>query len=579
MANILKQPKHNDASSYNGFDMSKYLKFSSSVGQLLPVYYDILNPGDKITAKSTLKTRTMVLDAAAMVQIEEHIDWFFVPMEQLYHMFTEFYYGIQDFKSNFVTSTPSGYYPRITFEDIINFLSGTGLNGTNTNNYFYGNKSVPDNLRLMDLLGLPIGKICDSLYTGNNPVSYSFAPILFQAYQKIYYDYYRLEDRESNEVRAYNVDRFYDVGNISYNTNSGLYPYLFQLHFAPWKKDFYTNNFVSPIFSQYDNASAINNTWTNLQQLNNWLGGLNMFDLTNPSGTSQGAGTNQTTTSVGIDNTSLNLSNQNSSLFNTANIRGMFAVDKLLEITRRAGKHYDKQTLAHFGVDVPEGISGQVFALHSSQSEINIGDVIATATSAAGDASSSLGQVGGKGYGLGVDNGFKFDAPCHGVLMAIYYARPVADYYPSGVDKLNTLVNSFDWFKPEFDNLGMQPLFAAQTNFSNDLDLNSNSSIVGWQYRYNELKNKPNTIHGALAFDPQLKVWTTGKNPSGRMLVNYLIDPTFLNTIMAVNYTSSFDDSADATPANVFAVDPLIHQIYFDVRKASKMSTYSLPSL
>lgn len=579
MANILKQPTHNDASSYNGFDMSKYLKFSSSVGQLLPVYYDVLNPGDKITAQSTIKTRTMVLDAAAMVQIEEHIDWFFVPMEQLYHMFTEFYYGIQDFKTNFITSTPSGYYPRIFYSDLVDYIVAEGQSGNNSNSYFTGNKLVPDSLRLMDLLGIPISKITDSAYTANSPVVYSIAPILFQAYQKIYYDYYRLEDREANEVRAYNVDRFYNTGNIPYSSNSSLYPYMFRLHYCPWKKDFYTNNFISPIFSQYDNASAINATWTNLQMVNNWLGGLNMFDLTNPSGTSQGQGTQQVTTSVGIDNSSLNLSNNNSAILNTANIRGMFAVDKLLEITRRAGKHYDKQTLAHFGVDVPEGISGTVFALHSSQSEINIGDVIATATSSAGNATSALGQVGGKGYGVGIDNGFRFEAPAHGVLMAIYYARPIADYYPVGMDKLNTLVNSYDWFKPEFDNLGMQPLFAAQCNFSQDLQNNTNAFIYGWQYRYSELKNKPNTVHGALAFDPQLKVWTTGKNPNGRQLVNYLIDPTFLDTIMSVGYTSTFDDSTESTPQHVFAVDPLIHQIYFDVRKASKMSTYSLPSL
>ena len=36
-----------------------------------------------------------------------------------------------------------------------------------------------------------------------------------------------------------------------------------------------------------------------------------------------------------------------------ANIRAMFANEKLWSITGRAKKHYDDQTLAHFGFEVP----------------------------------------------------------------------------------------------------------------------------------------------------------------------------------------------------------------------------------
>lgn len=562
MTNILKNPSFSAANGYNGFDMSKYLKFSSSVGHILPVYYDILQPGDKITAKSTLKTRTMVLDSAAMVQIEEHLDWFFVPMEQLYHFFNEFYYGVQDFRTDFVANASplSQYYPYFKYADLISFLQN---NSGNNSTYF---SNISDNceiLRLLDLLGFPVEKIHSSLYHGSSPVNYSLIPVLLQAYQKIYFDYYRLDDRESNDPVAYNVDSY--LGGVITPDN----PY-FTLRYIPWKKDFYTNNFISPIFTDEANASSLG---IQTNQVNNWLGGIIGFTTNNDYGN---VSTNlRPATSVAISNQDMS---SGTAMINAANIRSMFAVDKLLEITRRAGKHYDKQTLAHFGVDVPTGISGEVFALHSSQSEINIGDVIATGNGSVGNASSVLGQVGGKGFGLGVDNGFQFEAPSHGVLMCVYYGRPIVDYLPSGVDSLNIKVNSYDWFKPEFDNLGMQPLFAAQTNFSEDSQNNSNTSIVGWQYRYNEYKNKPNTVNGALAHDPNFQIWTTSKRPAGNNLVNYLVDPSFLNNIMSVNYAPSYDESVDQL-YTIWQTDPLLHQIYFDVKKASKMSTYGLPSL
>lgn len=564
MPNILKNPSFSAANGYNGFDMSKYLKFSSSVGHILPVYYDLLQPGDKITAKSTLKTRTMVLDSAAMVQIEEHLDWFFVPMEQLYHFFNEFYYGVQDFRTNFITN-PSQfgqYYPYFKYDDLVNTFTFR-QSGPVASRYFSSISANCESFRLLDLLGFPVEKIHASLHNGSSTVNYSLIPVLLQAYQKIYYDYYRLDDREQNHSQAYNVD------SIKGQYFNSIFDML-DLHYIPWKKDFYTNNFISPIFTDEANASSLG---IQTNQVNNWLGGIIGFDTSNIAGN---LSTNlQPATSVAITNQDMQ---DGTAMINAANIRSMFAVDKLLEITRRAGKHYDKQTLAHFGVDVPTGISGEVFALHSSQSEINIGDVIATGNGSVGNASSVLGQVGGKGFGLGVDNGFQFDAPSHGVLMCVYYARPIVDYLPSGVDAFNIKVNSYDWFKPEYDNLGMQPLFAAQTDFSEDSSNNVNTYIVGWQYRYNEYKNKPNTVNGALAHDPNFKIWTTSKKPAGNNLVNYLVDPSFLNNIMSVNYNPTYDESVDQL-YTVWQTDPLLHQIYFDVKKASKMSTYGLPSL
>ena len=104
MSSLLSNPSHRAKIGYNGFDMSNYLKFSSSVGQLLPVYYDILSPDDKVSLQAQIKTRTMELESAAMCQLNEYLEWFFVPMNQLSHAFGSILYNISDLDSSFWTS-------------------------------------------------------------------------------------------------------------------------------------------------------------------------------------------------------------------------------------------------------------------------------------------------------------------------------------------------------------------------------------------------------------------------------------------------------------------------------------------
>ena len=44
----LDNPQYQANNNYHAHDMSMTRKFSSSVGQLLPVYHDFLYPGDKV---------------------------------------------------------------------------------------------------------------------------------------------------------------------------------------------------------------------------------------------------------------------------------------------------------------------------------------------------------------------------------------------------------------------------------------------------------------------------------------------------------------------------------------------------
>lgn len=634
MANLLQNPQHVARIGYDGFDMSQLLKFSSSSAELLPVYYDLLQPGDKVSMHTIMKTRTQPLETAAMTHITERIEWFFVPLEQIYKPFGSWYYGIQDLHSSLFYSKSADeyavapiskefpYIPSRSLQTIWNSgrAGGSALrNGT----WFDGDAEA---WRLIDCF-LPFSATASrqerarsftfpsngngqsfnkpvemspselAEYTknpGNIAISYGVNPMFFAAYQKIYYDYYRLSDREVNNATAYNLDNFYDTGIV----DESILADLFKLRYRAWKRDFFTNTQISPLFGETALAALNQNSIT---AVNQWLTGLQSINTSNQNG---------------VDNTTepTQVMIPSSATLSPANIRTAFAVEKLLEITRRAGKHYDAQTLAHFGVDVPTGISGEVKFIGREESVIQIADVVSTADTASSDTGAALGQVGGKGYGLGNGNKCQYTAPCHGILMAIYSAEPAVDYSDYGLNKLQTLINRSDWFTPEYDDLGMQPLFKYQSFPSQEVEVGQNAidnaNIYGWQYRYSELKTKYNLVRGALADYGTMRTWAPSrKGLFGSTLKEFLINPTYLNSIFLINYNPNLgglseyetvyirtideDGAVSETESyalntnptyglgfqTLYSSDPFLHEFYFDVKKASKMSTYGMPSL
>lgn len=579
MQNFFSSPSRVANIGYNGFDMSHTLKFSSTTGELLPVYYDLLQPGDKINISAELRTRTMPLQTAAMGKINEQIDLFFVPITQIYQFFPEFFYGIQDFKTNFIpiNDNVDAAFPYINASDfaryIVNIVNPSSPDASPDYDdiwsyYRYTNGTC---FRLMELLGIPVVSIQQFLENdGQLEGDYAINPMFAAAYQKIYFDYYRLSDREVNDPSCYNLDSFYSGDEIAYS----VIPKLFRLRYRPWKKDFFTNLFTSPLMGQLSTGSNPGVDLTNT--FSQWLLGNVNYTTTNSSGAPEGEMPSA-------------LMPQDASpgfrYLSPTSIRTSFAVQKLLEVTRRAGKHYDKQTLAHFGVDVPEGINGEVSFLGSLlKSDIAIGDVISTSSVPDG---SSLGEVGGKGYGYGRGNDINFTAPSHGILMAIYSCFPDADYSQTGFDKLNLYVDSSYFPRPEFDNLGMQPLFGYQIEYdpSGPGSVSPfNNRIEGWQYRWSELKTKYNKVVGALASSRSLDFWSLQRNIiGGTGIQGYLVPPFALDGIMMVQYENVANLSPVGTStsslSNLYDTDPLIHNLYIDCQKSSKMSTYGLEQL
>lgn len=570
MANILINPSHKANLSKNGFDMSMIRKFTSSVGQLLPVYYDILNPGDHVKYGTEMFTRTQPIKTPALMQITEHVDWFFVPITQLYQFFGDMIYGINDIHTNLLQTYANGVrkdMPVMSYNNIITLLreycpqGAPDVESIGEETTKFDRFGIPlfyNAVRLLDLCGF--SRLFDDVSKTTmtqNPIS--FNPLILAAYQKIYNDVYRLGDFEAADPASYNFDNSWQSNQAIAGNQIAK---LLSLRYRPWKKDFFTNVMPSPLFSGTDISG---NSASRLAEVNQPLD-------SNVYGSVQN-----------LDGKTIEYDVDSAGGFTTAAIRSMFATEKLMEITRRAGKHYDAQTLAHFGHEVPQGIAGEVYRLGSDNSSIQIGDVESTATTQVtidGETQTSpLGLLAGKGMAYGRNQEKDFTAPCHGILMAIFSAVPDADYRSVGVDKLNTLSAREDFYTPEYDRLGMQPLFGYQSTFS--VQAGNNTEVLGWQYRYSELKSKFNVCNGA--FNNTLRNWAPARiqgfvteNDLGSVdpLVTMLISPNYLDGVMSMDFKPAKTD--EVSP---YFRDNLIHMLQFKVFKSSVMSTYGLPNL
>lgn len=591
MPKVLTNPQYSAAKGYNGFPLRSSIQFSSTLGQLLPVWWHYLQPGDKVNCSTKLVTRSQPLQSSAMVDIEEHLEWFFVPMQQIYKLFEQVFHGVDDVHSNmYDSSSIAEYYPHSHLGDIVYSL----FSGSSTVYYdVFGLDKRASSIRLLQLLGYDIDPVLIDLrnnfteedLTGQGSV-FNVARCLWSllAYQRIYYSHYRLSDRQNNDPSAYNVDSFYDSPVI---TAGNILRKMTELHYRPIQKDFFHGGFVSPLIGS-----------GNIGMLDSFNNGNTDFES---SFFRQYLGSSDSYTQDFSGDTVTNPSNVSFANTTLSNLRQSFALEKLLEITRRAGKHIDAQTLAHFGVKVPEGIADEAYFLGRHDSKLQIGDVISTA----GTDSDPLGQVVGKAYNYSGNRDVTgFEAKTHGVLMCIYSADVPIHYRPELCDRLNTYVSPMDFYHPEFDDLGMQPIFHYQgmcmyshENQGQHDAANERNHVMDWNYRYWENKLKYSRTCGALA--GSLSMWTVQRNgyynpqeDASRFmgLSNYLVDPTFLDDIMLVNYNSylDFEDVDADVPTwkimtgwyeHLYGQDPLFHDLFVDVDLASKMSTYGLPSL
>lgn len=631
---INKDPVSRSGVGYSDFPQTQHLSTSMTVGEMLPGFIDILQPGDKIKLSYNTVARLNYLERPAFEKVEICQDYFFVPMQQLYKPFEQIFYGISDFGTDFLQDT-SIYNTKFPFVDIKTIVQALAQADKRTIYNYYSKeyddivypqessdvtqlKKVLATFRLLDACQFPMRKYAEAFEAVNSDILDDFnltkthSLWFLLAYQKIWYDHFRDTDRFENDPGAYNMDSWFygkrsEGETLSKSIGVRDFIRIAQPHLCPWQNDYFIHNKVSPMIN---NASGLDPVRSDISMLdrvdlgkvNSWLGVGNFSTLVQAGDFSRDDiafdPAEDKAISV-VPGPSPHPQNLPTAYFSTANMRAAFAVEKLLEVSRRSGKHYDKQTLAHFGVDVPTGTAGECYWISHKSQPVAIGDIVATATTGSSEDSSFLGELGGRGYSnteaFNIDTLGEFEAKTHGVLMSIIYIRPKATYQQTGINRLTKLINREDFVIPELENLGMQPLFGFESNYyvtrDQSADQEQNDKIRGWKYRYAEFKERYDIARGSILGN--YADWSAATVFQGDTIrpQAYYVHPDYLNAILSVqyyggeygqnvaNYDIDFDASGAQIYAQVYSQDPFVLDIEYNYLKISKMSKFGLPQL
>lgn len=611
-------PSHRAKFSRHSFDTSAGYTSTLCPAAIVPQYFDILQPGDTVYYKTVAFARLRDVVTAFLGEVDLHFDYFFVPLQMMFTPFGNVFFGINEPISDQLTNQvilQSGRFPTLNLSESINSRANSYL--PNGWQYECWGKSVT---RLLDAFDLNRYGVCTTVQAAKEqeqPIvpddvslsadSPNVSPWILAAYQAIYQKYYRNDDIERLDVRSYNFDSEYNASNTLFERQNMLY-----LRYVQRPYDYFTGLKISPIASAVngngsvtqvgeaiDNHGGSIDRVSYLSRVNNWLG-TNSNGILYYESQNEGQDVNE-----GSYATAFKDEYSDSNI--TSNLRALFAVEKYMKIWGRADKTYDDQVLAHFGYKVPHDVKHQITHLKHNKMVIQSDPVYAS-----GSAEYALGQVGGQASGSLTSDGDKFTASVHGVFMCVAYAVTKPRYQQT-FNKLHMLSNRIDFPIPEYDKLGMQPLYGFEWNplfMTNNETYQSQgftySARCGWQYRYNQFKQKYNRI--SLSFgmiDGAGKLiertnpyqpWVLSRSPF-ELKRDYSYSPVYpfadyglipralfenphaLDSVMVTEYNGQWSDIYFRQPNSMFDTDPIILEYLCDCKKVSWMSETGEPDL
>lgn len=573
MANIMSKLNIRNKPSRDGYDLSKKRAYTAKVGELLPVWMREVLPGDKFSINLEWFTRTMPVNTAAFTRVREYYDFFFVPFEQLWKYFPQFYTNMPDSPvaaSNINTSNLiSDYHPHTDSTAVYNYLKqfySEQFNEYRRNPVGLDRKDCTGKLLWYLNYGMNFYNFATSDPTPevSSPIfSYPINLFPLLAYQKIYNDFFRNQDWEKAQPWTFNID--YMNGSTASSMELPLDDIdlssttMFDLRYCNWNKDQFMGLLPN---AQYGDVATIDISMMdndNLQRYifkNGYLGpvgynGSGTAEVATyvpevasgiPSGVSLfGHGSKDVDSVKRIIPFQISAEDYNN-LFSSVNaiaLRQLEALQKYKEILQSGSQDYKSVIEDLFGVNVTDTLSNKVYYLGGTSDNINISEVLNQAF----PTESQTADIRGKGTGAGRGS-IIFDVSRYGnrpgVIMCIYHSMPLLDYATGGVDKFNTKCNLWDYANPVFDKLGMVSVPLRELTTSNAVsdaitglddpvssEADPNTMILGFAPRYIDYKTDHDDVVGA--FCTTLGGWTAPV--SNNYIVDYLKSTfTFLET-------------------------------------------------
>lgn len=472
----------------NKFDMSFDNKLTTKFGRITPMLCQELMPGDKVRHTHQAYVQFAPFNELMMHRFYLKTEYFYVPYRLVYDDFNTFLVGGED-------GTEILQPPCATVQKLYNKnLGNCGATST-----------------LGDYLGLPTEST-----VGNLPNGKLINTMPFRAYQLIYNDWYR----DENLIPKLDIPR---VGGIEADADL---PMLCTIRNRAWRKDYFTSalpwpqkgpEVKIPLGDVAYVYAYINDT--NPEYPANPAAGSgdvyfnSLFLKTDPNtgdvSFTQGtmAEYNQDTADTlhnhgfkflypdpdnpeAYDEFRLVADLRQATATSIEELRRAYAVQAWLELNAIGGTRDVEQIYNHFGVKVPDYRLGRPEYIAGYSQEVTIGNVYST-------NSNNADSDNIQGYPVSIANlnsasdTFNYYAHEHGYLIGLLTVVPRAAYFQGIPRMLGMRMDKFDYYWPEFAQLGEQPIYA------DELYVNDNSGdVFGYTPRYAEFKFANDEVHG-----------------------------------------------------------------------------------
>lgn len=443
---------------------------TQKIGQLVPGDIMEVLPGDRIKFNTDMVVRISPLLAPIMSNIDVTTHYWFVPNRIIWEDWEEFITGGKD---NDPTTAPVAPTISIT------------------------NASVGS---LADYLGVPTGV--------NSALSVSALP--FRAYAKIYNEWYRDENLQ-NEIGLSLAS------GVDSTTNTTLMNRC-------WNKDRFTSALPWPqrgpavqIPIGTQNAPVIGNgksigvtDGTNLMGLTTVDGGAIKDSTTHYN---VAVGTSATTISTPGTKVAIGLTTEagksgliadlsSASATDIRTLRQAFQLQLWAETSARTGYRYVENTLANFGVRIPDSRLQRPEFLGGGKSPVVVSEVLQTSST---NTTSPQGNMAGHAFSAQRSHGFSKTFVEHGFVVMIVNVQPKT-MYQQGLDKMWTRDTKESYFWKVFEHIGEEAIYLKELYATGT---SADNNVFGYQPRYQEYRQMENKVRGQ--FKTTLNYWHTGR--------------------------------------------------------------------
>lgn len=457
---------------------------TTDFGKIIPILVEDVLPGDVFKCSTAAEIKLFPTLAPMKQGIEVRIDYFFVPNRLIWKDWQEFITGGEDGTSE-VVKPYTHPYDQIT-------------NPGSLWDYMGLPPTIEAGLRGNDIDLVPDGGV----HVDTMP---------FRAYDLIYNEFYRDETLQDPQQTPF---------------TGGYDRTQYVLHYRGYKKDYFTSalpwtqrgpQVTLPLAgtAPVDINGTVDVTgFTGRQNMMERSDGQNW--LTNNAYTLKGeniAGSPNSKTvldsgsatygvthrhGINIENMQINATGQadlsDASAITINELRRLNSVQKWLERNARAGGRYVEQILSHFGVRTPDYRLDRPEYIGGAKQIIGMAEILQTSET----GTSPQGSRAGVGFGNMLASSKKYHIDEHGWILGLMSIIPAQNIYADGFPRKFTRTTKFDYYFPEFQNLGEQAILNQELFGYAISGQDPMNGTFGYTPRYAEYRYHPGHVTSAM---------------------------------------------------------------------------------